>query len=183
MTSSSSASKTPDTAGEKTGRDEGERSQYLTFVLDGETYAFAIDTVREVVEVPPITRIPQVADHMRGVINLRGTAVPVMDLRRKFGMSEGEVTVDSCIIIVTVGQNEDREDMGALVDSVCEVVEIPQARVEPPPRMGATIHNQFMRGMVESGRDFFILLDIERVFDQEGPEPTDIPSADFPSEK
>ncbi len=101
MTNSSSASKrvVPSTKNQ-----DSKVSQYLTFVLAGETFAFGIETVREVVEVPSITRIPHVSDYMRGVINLRGTAVPVMDLRCKFGLSSGEITVNSCIIIVTVGR-------------------------------------------------------------------------------
>ncbi|MFW5490196.1 MAG: chemotaxis protein CheW [Desulfovibrio sp.] len=161
MTSNLNASKTDDDLNKERNND---LSQYLTFILDGEIFAFSVETVREVVEVPPITRIPQVQEHMRGVINLRGTAVPVMDLRRKFGMDVCDITINSCIIIVSAG--DDGEAMGALVDSVCEVVEISASSVEPPPRMGTTVNNQFMRGMVQVGENFFILLDVERIFTQ-----------------
>ncbi len=142
-------------------------SQHLTFVLGKEIFAISIGSVREVLELTKITKIPRTPDYMRGVINLRGHAVPVVDMRRKFGMAPAETTVDTCIIIVEVDGGEDRVVIGGLVDAVREVFEIPAEAMEPPPRMGAAVKVDYIRGMTRQDEEFVIILDIDKVFSAE----------------
>jgi purine-binding chemotaxis protein CheW len=139
-------------------------NQYLTFNLDEELYALDIASVREILEMTFITRIPRVPEFMRGVINLRGRAVPVVDLRLKFGMGRTEKTVDTCIIITEVDLDGEKLVVGALADSVQEVVEIVPEAIEPAPRMGTSIRSEFIRGMGRHGERFIIVLDASRVF-------------------
>lgn len=141
-----------------------EMHQHLTFGLAKEVFALHIANVREVLELTPITRIPRTPDFMRGVINLRGHAVPVMDLRRKFGMPAAETTVDTCIIIVEVEYEGEEIIMGGLVDSVREVFEIAPERIETAPRMGTSISTDYIKGIGKQDEQFIIILDIARVF-------------------
>ncbi len=141
-----------------------ESSQHLTFSLGKEIFALDIASVREVLELTAITKIPRTPDFMRGVINLRGHAVPVMDMRRKFGMPAGETTVDTCIIIVEVDYEGELIVMGGLVDSVREVFEIPAERIEVAPRMGTSISTDYIKGIGKQDEVFLIILDIAKVF-------------------
>ncbi|MDR3639832.1 MAG: chemotaxis protein CheW [Humidesulfovibrio sp.] len=141
-----------------------EISQHLTFTLGKEVFALDIASVREVLELTSITKIPRTPDFMRGVINLRGHAVPVMDLRLKFGMPKAEATVDTCIIIVEVDFEGDRIIMGGMVDSVREVFEIPSDRIEVAPRMGTSISTDYIKGIGKQDDVFIIILDIARIF-------------------
>ena len=141
--------------------------QYLTFGLGEEVFALETGSVREVIELVPVTRIPKTPTFMRGVINLRGHAVPVMDLRLKFGMPKAEATVDTCIIIVEVDFEGDRIIMGGMVDSVREVFEMTSDQINPPPRMGTSIRADFIRGMGKQNEEFIMILDIGKVFSQE----------------
>ena len=111
-------------------------NQYLTFSLDSEIFAQSISEVREVLEYATITRIPKTPEFMLGVINLRGNAVPVIDMRLKLGLPKTERTVDTCIIITEVQMEEGENIFGALVDSVHEVMEIDQDTLEPTPKIG-----------------------------------------------
>ncbi|NCC24960.1 MAG: chemotaxis protein CheW [Deltaproteobacteria bacterium] len=142
-------------------------NQYLTFALDKEIYALATDTVKEVLQMTTITRIPRTPEFMRGVMNLRGHAVPVVDLRLKFGMKTIEDTVNTCIIIVDVMYDDEATQMGAVVDSVREVFEMDAAQIEAPPKMGTTIDSSFIRGMGRQEDDFIIILDIDKIFSLE----------------
>ena len=139
-------------------------SQHLTFTLGKEVFALDIASVREVLELTPITKIPRTPEFMRGVINLRGHAVPVMDMRLKFGMPRAQVTVDTCIIIVEVAYESERIVMGGLVDSVREVFEIPPEAMEATPRMGTSINVEYIKGIGKQEGDFIIVLDIDRLF-------------------
>ena len=141
-----------------------EISQHLTFTLGKEVFALDIASVREVLELTSITKIPRTPDFMRGVINLRGHAVPVMDLRLKFGMPKAETTVDTCIIIVEVDFEGDRIIMGGMVDSVREVFELPSDRIESAPRMGTSISTDYIKGIGKQDDVFIIILDIARIF-------------------
>ncbi|ABB37376.1 CheW protein [Oleidesulfovibrio alaskensis G20] len=141
-------------------------SQYFTFVLDNELFALEIDSIREVLELPHITRIPRTPAFMRGVINLRGHAVPVVDLRRKFAMPAVQDTVDTCIIIVEVMMDGELSIIGALADGVREVVDISPDAVEPAPRMGTAIQPEYIRGITRHDNAFVMLLDAERLFSQ-----------------
>lgn len=139
-------------------------TQHLTFTLGKEVFALDISSVREVLELTPITKIPRTPDFMCGVINLRGHAVPVMDMRLKFGMPRANTTVDTCIIIVEVGFEGERIVMGGLVDSVREVFEIPAEAMEDAPRMGTSINAEYIKGIGKQDDVFIIVLDIDRLF-------------------
>lgn len=138
--------------------------QYLTFKLGGEVFAFDISKVREVLDYTTITKIPQTPDFMRGVINLRGGVVPVVDMRLKFGMSETEKTVNTCIIIVEVSFDGETTILGALADSVQEVFELEPENISPPPKIGTQLNTAFIKGMGKRNEQFIMILDIDRVF-------------------
>jgi len=144
-----------------------ETHQYLTFTLDRDQYAVNVGDVREVLELTPLTKIPRMPDFMKGVINIRGSVVPVIDLRRKFGMAEAEQTVDTSIIVMDVRTSEAEVTVGCLADSVQEVVDITPDSVEAAPRIGTRIHSSFIEGMGKRGNDFVIILNIDRVFQEE----------------
>ncbi|MCA9731990.1 MAG: purine-binding chemotaxis protein CheW [Deferribacteres bacterium] len=139
-------------------------NQYLTFSLDSEIFAQSISEVREVLEYATITRIPKTPEFMLGVINLRGNAVPVIDMRLKLGLPKTERTVDTCIIITEVQMEEGENIFGALVDSVHEVMEIDQDTLEPTPKIGTKIDSSFIRGMAKQDDGFIMLLDIVKIF-------------------
>ena len=141
--------------------------QYLTFGLGEEVFALETGSVREVIELVPVTRIPKTPPFMRGVINLRGHAVPVVDLRIKFDMPTAHDTVNTCIIIVDVEVEGESCSMGAIVDSVREVFEMTSDQINPPPRMGTSIRADFIRGMGKQNEEFIMILDIGKVFSQE----------------
>ena len=123
-----------------------ETTQYLTFTLDGEEFALDISKVREVLDYTAITMVPRMPDYLRGVINLRGNVVPVVDLRMKLGMAATEKTVNTCIVIVDVNMGGENMQMGALADSVQEVLELDAKQIEPAPRIGAGIRSEFCAG-------------------------------------
>ncbi len=139
-------------------------NQYLTFTLERGLFALDIASVREVLEMVNITRVPRTPDYIRGVINLRGRAVPVVDLKLKFGMGATVRTVNTCIIIVEVFLDGESTVLGALADSVQEVYEMESSQIEPPPRMGTPIRAEYISGMGKAGEQFIILLDINKVF-------------------
>jgi len=139
-------------------------AQYLTFRLGEEVFALEISQVREVLDYTQITRVPRMPEFMRGVINLRGSVVPVVDLRLKFGMSATERTVNTCIIIAEVEVEGERTLLGALADSVQEVLDLEPGQIEPPPRLGASVDARFIRGMGKRDEGFVIILDVDRVF-------------------
>ncbi len=136
---------------------------YLTFSLGEEAFALEISKVREVLDYTKITRVPRMPDFLRGVFNLRGSVLPVIDLRIKLGMSGVEKSVDSCIIVLEVDLDGDKIQMGALVDSVREVTELASNQIAPPPRMGTRLKTEFIRGMGTLDESFLIILDIDRV--------------------
>ena len=139
-------------------------NQFLTFILDREVYALDIQQVREVLDFSDITKVPRMPDFMRGVINLRGGVVPVVDLRLKFGLGVTEKTVDTCIIIIEVALEGERAMMGALADSVQEVLDLDPNQIEPPPKIGTRLKTDFIRGMGKKNDRFIIILDIDRIF-------------------
>jgi purine-binding chemotaxis protein CheW len=142
-------------------------TQYLTFKLAEELFALDIGTVREVLDYSRVTKVPQTPDFMRGVINLRGSVVPVMDLRSKFGMSQAETTVNTCIIIVEVALDGETTILGAMADSVQEVLDLEPEQIEPPPRIGTRLRTDFIKGMGKRGEHFIMILDIDQVFSAE----------------
>lgn len=142
-------------------------NQYLTFTLDREFYAMDIAKVREVLEYTEITRVPRTPEFMRGVINVRGRAVPVVDMRLKFGMTKTEHKVNTCIIIVEVDMDGEPTTLGALADSVQEVIDLEPDQIEPSPRLGARIKSDFIEGMGKQNEEFIIILNIDKVFSAE----------------
>ncbi len=145
-----------------------EHNQYLTFTLGDELFALNIASVREILDDKEITRIPRTPPAMRGVLNVRGHAVPVVDLRRKFGMSPTQMTVNTCVIIIERSMDgEEQQNIGALADSVQEVIEMTEEMIDPPPRMGASIDAAYIKGMGKSEDGFIIILDAARLFSDE----------------
>jgi purine-binding chemotaxis protein CheW len=138
--------------------------QYLSFRLDGELFAMDVSCVREVIDRTEMTRIPRMPEFMRGVINLRGNVVPVVDLQMKFGIGQVEMTVDTCIVVLEVNMDEEATVVGALVDAVQEVFELGPSQIEPPPKMGTRLNTEFIEGMGRLDDEFVILLDADRVF-------------------
>jgi purine-binding chemotaxis protein CheW len=138
--------------------------QYLTFKLDNEVFALDVATVREVLDFTTVTKIPRTPEFMRGVINLRGSVVPVVDLRLAFGMSATEKTVNTCIVVVEVCLEGEATIMGALADSVEEVIDLEPDQIQAAPRIGASIKTDFIRGMGKRDTQFLMILDIDRVF-------------------
>jgi len=140
---------------------------YLTFILDHDQFAVEVLKAREVLDLKAITKVPQSPGFMLGVINLRGGVVPVIDLRLKFGLRKGEQTRESSIIVMEVDIDDDPTTVGVLVDSVEEVLELDEQQIEPPPRIGTRLNTEFIQGMGNSGEQFIIILDIDRVFSAE----------------
>ncbi len=141
-----------------------ETTQYLTFKLADEIFALDISKVREVLDFTTITKVPRTPVFMRGVINLRGSVVPVVDLRLKFGMSKTEQTVNTCIIITEVAVDGEPTVLGALADSVQEVMDLGPDQIEPAPKIGTKLNTQFIMGMGKQNERFVIMLDIDKVF-------------------
>jgi purine-binding chemotaxis protein CheW len=140
--------------------------QYLTFLLGGEMFALAILNVKEIIEYGNLTEIPMMPAFIRGVINLRGSVVPVIDLTARFGGKATEVGRRTCNVIVEMKGGEggdERYDIGIIVDAVSEVLEIPKSEIEPPPSFGAKIRADFIQGMGKVGGKFVIILNIDRV--------------------
>ncbi len=144
-----------------------ETTQYLTFKLAEEVYALDIGKVREVLDFTTVTKVPRTPDFMRGVINLRGSVVPVVDLRLKFGMSATEKTVNTCVIITEVTVDGDTTILGALADSVQEVIDLEPGHISPAPKIGTKLRTEFIKGMGKRDDRFIIILDIDKVFSAE----------------
>jgi purine-binding chemotaxis protein CheW len=141
-----------------------EITQYLTFKLADEVFALDITKVREVLDYTTITKVPKTPEFMRGVINLRGSVVPVVDLRLKFGMTKTENTLNTCIIITEVSVDGEATVLGALADSVQEVVDLGAEQIKPAPKIGAKLDTEFITGMGKQNDKFIIILDIDKVF-------------------
>ena len=141
-----------------------ETTQYLTFKLEDEIFAVDIAKVREVLDFTAITKVPRTPEFMRGVINLRGSVVPVVDMKLKFGMAKTEKTVNTCIIIVEVTVDNETTILGALADSVQEVMDLEPNQIESAPKIGTKLRTEFIKGMGKRDEHFIIILDIDKVF-------------------
>ncbi len=139
------------------------QGKYLTFALGTEEYGLEILSVREIIGLMEITAIPEVSDYVKGVINLRGKVIPVIDLRLKFGMPKMEYTKETCIIVLNMNSNF----IGIIVDKVCEVLDIAQNDIEPPPEFGSSVSTDFIIGMGKVGNKVKILLDMQKVLGAE----------------
>ncbi len=150
--------------GADTVQEEKELSElagkYLTFKLAGEEYAIEILEVKEIIGLMPITDVPRMPGYVRGVINLRGKVIPVVDLRAKFGLMSTEDTVETCIIVVDVARNGKSTQTGILVDTVSEVLDIAADQIEEAPSFGTVVNTDFIMGMGKIGESVKILLDV-----------------------
>lgn len=145
------------------GSGDDEQNQYLTFVLCGDMFAIDILRIKEIIEYGTLTAVPMMPEFIRGVINLRGAVVPVVDLASRFGRTPTETTRKTCIVIIEVQTAGGEQDVGVIVDAVSEVLDIPPEEVEPPPTLGSKIRTEFIAGMGKVNGHFVIILDVDRV--------------------
>jgi len=143
---------------------KNETTSFLTFKLDEEVFGINVQQVLEIVEVTPITKVPGSPKCMRGVINLRGSILPVIDTRAKFKMTDTLYTVDTCIIVLSINNNNETLLVGALVDAVQKVIELPQENIQPSNSMGVLYEEKFITGMGKTDQGFIMILDVEKVF-------------------
>jgi purine-binding chemotaxis protein CheW len=140
-----------------------DRQQYLTFMLGKEVFAVSILRIKEIIEYGQLTVVPMMPEFIRGVINLRGSVVPVMDLLARFGQDSSALSKRTCVVILEIELEGETQDVGILVDAVNEVLEISGSEVEPAPRFGTNIRADFISGMGKVGGRFVIILDLNRV--------------------
>jgi purine-binding chemotaxis protein CheW len=143
-------------------------AQYITFKLGDELFAINVAQVREVLEMPPITKVPTAPDFMRGVVNVRGKAIPVVDLRLKFGLPPTADTIHSRIVVLELELDDEVTVVGGIADSVHEVIELEPGQINPPPRIAMRWRTDLIQGMGKRGDEFIIILDINRVFASSG---------------
>jgi purine-binding chemotaxis protein CheW len=146
------------------GRNAGKEdaSQYLTFSLGDEVFAMDIRSVREIIQHGAMTIVPLMPAFVRGIINLRGAVVPVIDLQSRFGRDTAKIGKKTCVIIFDVGAEGDKVELGLLVDAVSEVIDIAPSQIEPPPQFGTTIAREFIRGLGKVDAKFIVILEPER---------------------
>lgn len=137
---------------------------YLTFRLGEEIFAAHVAYVLEILEVTKITRVPRSPEYMRGVVNLRGNVLPVIDTRMKFGFDKVADTVNTCIIVLNIESDKQKITLGALVDSVQEVLDIDASQIQAPPSIGSKYRTEFIEGMVKEGEQFIMILNAALVF-------------------
>ncbi len=140
-------------------------AQYLTFTLGEEVFAMDIRTVREIIQVGPMTTVPLMPGFVRGVINLRGAVVPVIDLQARFGRPPAKISKKTCIVIFDAVRDGERVELGLLVDAVSEVIDVAPDAIEPPPNFGTAVRRDFIRGMGKVATGFVIILEPDRAFD------------------
>ncbi len=144
-----------------------EAVQYLTFKLGNEIFATEVAKVREVLDFTAITAIPRTPEFMSGVINLRGSVVPVVDMRLCLNMSRTERTTNTCIVVLEVQLDGEPVVIGALADSVEEVIDLDSSQISPAPQIGMQVRIDFIKGMGKRDAEFIVILDIDRVFSSE----------------
>ncbi len=145
--------------------DNGPGMQYLTYCLDDEVFGMDIRAVREIIQYSAMTVVPLMPAFVRGVINLRGQVVPVIDLQARFGRPSANVGKKTCIIIFDMSRDGEKIELGLLVDAVSEVIEIPHSNIEPAPQFGASIRRDFIRGMAKLDGAFIVILEPDRALD------------------
>jgi purine-binding chemotaxis protein CheW len=137
--------------------------QYLTFFLADEEYAINIQRIREIIEYTTVTKVPKVPEWIRGVINLRGNVVPVVDLTLRFGLEERPVSKTTCIVIVEVEQDSEQAVMGVIADAVNQVIDLAPKDIEEPPAFGTRVRLEYLFGMGKLGKKFALILNIDTV--------------------
>lgn len=149
------------------GSEITETSQYLTFKLGDELFAIPVAQVREVLEASHITKVPTAPEYMQGVVNVRGKAIPVVDLRIKFGLTKNQETVNTRIVVMELDLDGEVTVVGGVADSVHEVIELEPGQINPPPRIAMRWRTELIRGMGRRGDEFIIILDMAAVFTHE----------------
>ena len=142
-------------------------NSYLSFKLGNETFASNVSKVLNILEMMKITKVPKAPSYMKGVINLRGVVLPVIDTRLKFGMTTIEETTNTCILVLDVNVDGESVNVGAMVDAVEEVLELNEEDIQPPPSIGSNYKSEFIYGMAKKGEQFIMLLDMDKVFSTE----------------
>ncbi|MEP7231138.1 MAG: chemotaxis protein CheW [Ginsengibacter sp.] len=140
---------------------------YLTFKLESELFAINVSKVLEILEVKPITKIPKSPPFMKGVINLRGNILPVIDTRNKFCMPQADFTIDTCIVVLNINAGNESLLVGAIVDSVQKVIDIPEDLIQPSLSIGAIYREDFINGIGKIDENFIMILNIDKVFSAE----------------
>ena len=144
-----------------------QEGKYLTFALGREEYGLEILKVREIIGYLEVTSVPQMPDHVKGVINLRGQVIPVVDLRSKFNMDATQITEETCIIVVEIGLGDSLHKIGMIVDHVLEVLDIESEDIEEAPPLGSGVNTSFILGLAKLGSTVKILLNIDQVLSAE----------------
>jgi purine-binding chemotaxis protein CheW len=144
-------------------KEEVVQQQYLTFFLADEEYAINIQRVKEIIEYTAVTKVPKVPEWIRGVINLRGSVVPVVDLAVRFGLEGRSITKTTCIVIVEVEQDSERTVMGVIADAVNQVIDLAPKDIEEPPAFGTRVRLEYLFGMGKLGKKFALILNIDSV--------------------
>ena len=140
------------------------RASYLTFQLGKELFASHVTKIESIIEVPTLTKIPKTPDYMKGIMHLRGTALPVFDTRMKFGMTPTEMNANTCVLVLDINIDGETVPIGALVDSVQEVLEINENEIRPLPGVGDRYETEFIQGVVKSNESFIMLLNMDLIF-------------------
>lgn len=157
--------KPPKSAAVARGVPDALAAQYLTFTLDAEVFGVDIRSVREIIQYGAMTAVPLMPDFVRGVINLRGAVVPVIDLHARFGRPPSDIGAMTCIVIFDALRGGERVELGLLVDAVSEVIDIAPSQIEAPPNFGSAVRRDFILGMGKVGSRFVILLEPDKAFD------------------
>jgi len=144
-------------------QEEVVQQQYLTFFLADEEYAINIQRVKEIIEYTTVTKVPKVPEWIRGVINLRGNVVPVVDLTVRFGLKERPVSKTTCIVIVEIEQDSERAVMGVIADAVNQVIDLAPKDIQEPPAFGTRVRLEYLFGMGKLGKKFALILNIDSV--------------------
>lgn len=142
----------------------GQLTSFLSFKLENENFTIPVMKIMEILEVPKITKVPQSPNFLVGVINLRGAVLPVIDSRVKFGMTPIEYTINTCILVLSIEVNDEVIEVGALVDSVSEVFELNETKILPSPTIATKYRADYVKGMIQEGDHFLMVLDIDKVF-------------------
>lgn len=146
---------------------EGRINSYLTFKLGEEVFAANVSKVLNILEMTKVTRVPKAPEYMKGVINLRGAVLPLIDTRSKFEMEETEYTTNTCILVLDINMSGESVHVGALVDSVQEVIEFEETSILPAPSIGTKYKSEFIQGMARIGDNFVMILNMDLVFSTE----------------
>ena len=139
-------------------------NSYLSFKLGDDEFAAHVGKVLNILELVKITPVPKSPEYMKGVINLRGAVLPIIDTRMKFGMSPTQFTQNTCIVVMEILMEKDTIQLGALVDSVLSVVEIEDDQIQPPPSLGSKYKSEFILGVAKVDEKFIMILDMDKVF-------------------